>query len=172
MADRRVNDHEETPMRRPNFLPLMPFLAVLALALPAPAAADAPVKVSSIDTSGPFVDDETCTFTITTTVERRRTIFTFADGDVRRHTHLVVATSANGKTLVERDAFSVSVDSESPDVWIITGAFTHARLLGGGTVALRSGRILYDVHADQILDPRPGPHRTDPADVVCDLLSA
>jgi hypothetical protein len=158
-------------MRRLTHLMLLPVVAAVALVLAASAAADAPAKVTSTVTFGPFVDDETCAFPITTTVERTRTTLTFADGDITRHTQLVVTSSANGRTLLERDAFNVFIDSDSSDVWVITGSFTHARLLGDGTIALQSGRILYDVNADQIIDPHPGPHPTTLQDVVCDVLA-
>jgi hypothetical protein len=164
-----VKPRKEKPMYRRTFL-LVSALAAVALVLAAPAAADAPVRVSSTVILGPFVDDEACAFPITTMVERTRATLTFGDGDVQSHTQLVVTTSANGKTLVERDAFSVFIASDSPDVWVITGSFTHARLLGDGTIALQSGRIVYDVQADQISDPHPGPHPTGLVDVVCDVL--
>jgi hypothetical protein len=157
-------------MRRLTYRVGLPALAVLALIAAAPAAADAPTKETSTVTFGPFVDDEACSFPITVTVERTRTTLSFENGVIRRHTELVVTTSANGKTLIERDAFNVFMDSDS-GVWVITGSFTHARLLGDGTIALQSGRIVYDVNADQIIDPHPGPHPSTLQDVVCDVLA-
>ena len=61
------------------------------------------LKETSTITFGPFVDDEACEkFGITVTVERTRTTITFADGDIWRHTELLVTSSANGKTFTER----------------------------------------------------------------------
>ncbi len=159
-------------MRRLTYLLLLPILAGVALVLVAPAAADTPSKVTSTVTFGPFVDDETCAFALTTTVERTRTTLTFADGDIKRHTELIVTVTANGKTLIERDDYNVFIDSDSPDVWVITGSFTHVRLLGDGTIALQSGRIAYDPQTDTIIDLHPGPHPTRLEDVVCDALAA
>lgn len=158
-------------MRRLTYPLLVPVVAAMALVLAGTAGADAPTKVTSTDPFGPFVDDETCAFPITTTGERTRTTLTFADGDIKRHTQLVVTSSANGKTLIGRDAFNVFIDSASPNVWVITGSFTHTRLLGDGTIALQSGRILYDVIADRIIDSHLGPHPSTLEDVVCDVLA-
>ena len=159
-------------MRNPNnpFL-LTALVAALALVLAAPAAAEAPTKETSTVTFGPFLDDETCSFPITVTVKRTRTTTSFADADIKRHTQLVVASSANGKTLIERDTFNVFIDADEPTVWVITGTFTHARLHGDGTIALQSGQVLYDVLADQVIDQHPGPHPNRLEDIVCDALS-
>lgn len=159
-------------MRRLTYLVLIPALASGILFAVEPAAADAPLKETSTVAFGPFVDDEACAFPITTTGERTRTILTFANGDIKRHIELVVIVTANGKTLVDRDAYNVFIDSDLPDVWVITGSFTHARLLGDGTIALQSGRIVYDPRTDTIIDLRPGPHPNRLEDVVCDALAA
>jgi len=160
-------------MRRLTYLLLLPLLAALAaLIIAAPAASQAPTKVISTVTFGPIVDDESCSFPLTATVERTRTTLTFADGDIKRHTELVVTVAANGKTLIDRDHYNVLIDSDSPDVWVITGSFTHARLQGDGTIALQSGRIVYDPQTDTITDLHPGPHPTRLEDVVCDALAA
>jgi hypothetical protein len=159
-------------MRRLSYLILSPAIAALVLVLAAPAAADAPSKETSTVPFGPFVDDETCAFPITTTGERTRTTLTFADGDIKRHIELLITSAANGKTLIERDAYNIFINSEAPDVWVITGSFTHARLQGDGTIALQSGRIVYDAKTDTIIDPHPGPHPTSLENVVCDALSA
>jgi hypothetical protein len=158
-------------MRRLTYL-LLPVLAALALIMAAPAAADAPTNVTSTVTFGPIVDNESCSFPLTATVERTRTTLTFADGDIKRHTELVVTVTANGKTLIERDDYNVFIDSDSPDLWVITGSFTHARLHDDGTIVLQSGRIVYDPETDTITDLHPGPHPSRVEDVVCDALAA
>ena len=157
---------------------LIPILVAAALALAAgtPANADAPTKVTTQVTFGPFVDNETCTFPITTTVDRTRTTLTFASGDVKRHVDLIVTISANGKTWIDRDSYDIFIDHSSPDLWVITGAFTHAGLEGGGIIFLESGRILYDAATDEIIDTHAGPHGTgaDPdvyAATVCANLA-
>jgi hypothetical protein len=73
--------------------------------------------------------------------------------------------------VIERDRFSVFIDHAAPDVWQITGTFTHARSGSGGTVALQSGRLLYDAVADVVVDTHPGPHPTDSAGVLCASLA-
>jgi hypothetical protein len=88
-----------------------------------------------------------------------------------RRADLRVTSSANGKDLLERDAFNVFIDHTTPDLWVITGAFTHARISGDRTVALQSGRLLYDVESDVVTDAHPGPHPTDVADVLCTSLA-
>jgi hypothetical protein len=158
-------------MRRLTYVLVLPVLAAVALVAAAPAAADAPTIQRSTVTLGPFVDDETCAFRLTSVVERRRTTLTFANGDIKRHTELVVTITANGKTLIDRGDYNVFIDSNAPDVWVITGSFTHDRLLGDGTIALQSGRILYDPETDTIIDLHPGPHPTRLEDVVCDALA-
>lgn len=140
----------------------------LALVLATPAAANAPptIETSSV-TFGPFVDDETCTFPFSVTVERTRRTFGYADGDIRRHTNLVVTSSANGRTIVQRNAFNVFIDADSPTQWVITGVFEKAQLRGR-TLWLESGRLVYDLEADQVIDANPGP-LAEPPD-VCELL--
>jgi hypothetical protein len=101
-------------------------------------------------------------------VERKRRTIEYADGDVKRHTDLVVTSTANGKTLVQRNSFNVFIDAESPTVWVITGVFERAQLRGR-TLWLESGRLTYDLEADQVIDSHPGP-LADPPD-VCDLLA-
>jgi hypothetical protein len=158
-------------MRRLAYVLVLPVLAAVTLVAAAPAAANAPTIQRSTVTFGPFVDNETCAFPLTTMVERRRTTLTFDNGDITRHTELVVTITANGKTLIDRGNYNVFIDSGAPAVWVITGSFTHDRLLGDGTIALQSGRILYDPETDTIIDLHPGPHPTRLEDVVCDALA-
>jgi hypothetical protein len=131
-------------------------LAAAALVLAAPAAGDAPAKETSTVILGPFVDDETCLFSIRSTVERTSTTIQYANGDVKRHTALIVTSSANGKTIVSRNAFNVFIDADSPTHWVITGVFEKAQL-HGRTLRLQSGRLFYDLEADEVSDSHPGP---------------
>ena len=155
-------------MRRPTYVLLLPVLAGVALVVAAPAAADAPTIEASTVTFGPFVDDETCTFPFTVTVERTRTTIYYANGDIKRHTDLIVTSSANGKTVVQRAPLNVFIDADSPTVWVITGVLEKAQL-HGRTLWLESGRLVYDLDADQVIDPHPGP-LAEPPD-VCQLLA-
>jgi hypothetical protein len=143
----------------------------LALAVSGTAAATPPTHVTDTR-SFSFIDDETCPFAVSTTVDRVRTVTTFENGDQQRHVRLSVTSSANGKIWIERDAYTVFVSSASPDTWVIAGDFTRARLVGGGTVVLESGRIAYDLASDTITDLHPGPHGTDPAAPMCAALAA
>jgi hypothetical protein len=154
-------------MRRLTYVLLLPVLAAVAVVVAAPAAAEAPTIETSTVTFGPFVDDETCAFPFTVTVERKRRTISYANGDIKRHTDLIVTSSANGKTEVQRNSFNVFIDAESPTVWTITGVFEKAQL-HGRTLWLQSGRLVYDVEADQVIDAHPGP-LAEPPD-VCDLL--
>jgi hypothetical protein len=154
-------------MRRLIYVLLLPALVGVALVVSAPAAADAPTIERSTVTFGPFVDDETCAFPFSVTVERTRTTISYANGDVKRHTELVVTSSANGKSVVQRNSFNVFIDAESPTVWVITGVFEKAQLQGR-TLWLQSGRLLFDLEADQVIDSHPGP-LSEPPD-VCELL--
>lgn len=154
-------------MRRLSYLILLPAAVALALVLAAPAAADPPTIETSSTTFGPFVDDETCTFPFTVIVERKRRTIEYDGGDIKRHTDLIVTSTANGKTVVQRNSFNVFIDAESPTVWVITGVFEKAQL-NGRTLWLESGRLAYDLEADQVIDSHPGP-LADPPD-VCDLL--
>jgi hypothetical protein len=63
------------------------------------------------------VDDE-CRFPIQVTVERTSRTTVYADGDVQRHTMLVVTSSANGRTVVSRNSFNVFIDADSPTMMI------------------------------------------------------
>jgi hypothetical protein len=154
-------------MRQLPFVLLFPVLAAVALVLAAPAAGDVPAKETSSVTFGPFVDDETCAFPLTVEVERTRTTLDYANGDIKRHTELIVTTSANGKTLVGRNAFNVFIDADSPTLRVITGVFEKAQL-HGRMLRLQSGRLSYDLEADEVTDTHPGPLAEPPE--VCALL--
>ena len=152
-------------MYRPAYVLLVPVLVGVMLIAAAPAAADAPIVETSTVT---FVDDETCGFPFSVTVERKRSTMEYADGDIRRHTDLVVTSSANGKTVIGRNSFNVFIDADSPNVWVITGVFEKAQLRGR-TLWLQSGRLLFDLEADRLVDSHPGP-LAEPPD-VCELLA-
>ena len=155
-------------MPRLTYALLLPVLAAVALVVAAPAAADAPTIERSTVTFGPFVDDETCTFPFSDTVERTRTTIIYENGDIKRHTDLTVTASANGKTVIQRNSYNVFIDADSPTQWVITGVFEKAQL-HGRTLWLESGRLVYDLEADQVNDPHPGP-LAEPPD-VCQLLA-
>ncbi len=155
-------------MPRLTYALLLPVLAAVTLVVAAPAAADAPTIERSTVTFGPFVDDETCTFPFSQTVERTRTTITYENGDIKRHTDLTVTASANGKTEIQRNSYNVFIDADSPTQWVITGVFEKAQL-HGRTLWLESGRLVYDLEADQVNDPHPGP-LAEPPD-VCQLLA-
>jgi hypothetical protein len=154
-------------MRRMTYVLGLPALVAVALMTAAPAAADPPAIETSTVTFGPFVDDETCAFPFTVSVERKRRTIEYADGDIKRHTELIVTSSANGKSVVQRNSFNVFIDAASPTVWVITGVFEKAQLQGR-TLWLQSGRLLFDLEADQVIDSHPGP-LAEPPD-VCELL--
>jgi hypothetical protein len=154
-------------MRRPTYVLLLPVLATLALVVATSAAAEAPTIETSTVTFGPFVDDETCTFPFHVTVEQTRRTIRYENGDIKRHTQLIVTASANGKSVVQRNAFNVFIDADSPTQWVITGVFEKAQL-HGRTISLVSGRLAYDLEADHVIDAHPGP-LAEPPD-VCQLL--
>lgn len=155
-------------MRKSIQAVLIPILVGLALVAAAPAAADAPATATSTVTFGPFVDNETCAFPITVTVDRTRRTTSYANGDARRHTQLIVTASANGKTVLNRNAFNVFIDADSLADWVITGVFEKAQVQGR-TIWLQSGRLVFDLEADELVDPNPGPlaEATD----TCELLA-
>jgi hypothetical protein len=142
-------------------------IAAVSLVPAAPAAADAPTKQTT-HAEFALVDDETCAFPFDVTVDRTRTVTTFANGDVKRHTELIVTFSTSGATIVDRASFNVFVSADSTDVWVITGTFFHPQLKGEGTLYVQSGRLLYDVAADQVIDA----HHHGSYPNVCAALSA
>jgi hypothetical protein len=154
-------------MRRLTYVLLLPALVGVALVVAASAAAEAPTIETSTVTFGPFADDETCAFPFSVTVEGKRTTISYESGDIKRHSNLIVTSSANGKTVIGRNSFNVFIDAESPTVWVITGVFEKAQV-HGRTLWLESGRLVYDVEADQVIDSHPGP-LAEPPD-VCELL--
>jgi len=148
---------------------------LVVLLSPGPAAAkpvcppDAPPSFPCvIPIDDHFVDDETCAFPFSVTVERTRTTISYANGDIKRHTDLVVTSSANGKTVIGRNSVNVFIEAESPTVWVITGVFEKAQL-HGRTLWLQSGRLLFDLEADQVSDAHRGP-LSEPPD-VCQSLA-
>ncbi len=154
-------------MRRLTYVLLLPVLVAVALLAAAPAAADAPTIERSTVTFGPFVDAETCAFPFSVTVERTRTTIYYENGDIKRHTDLIVTASANGKTVIQRNAYNVFIAADSPTVWVITGVFEKAQL-HGRTLWLESGRLVYDLETDEVSDAHPGP-LAEPPD-ICQLL--
>jgi hypothetical protein len=146
---------------------LLPVLVAVALVMAAPAGADAPTIERSTVTFGPFIDDETCAFPFSQTVERTRTTITYENGDIKRHTDLIVTASANGKTEIQRNSYNVFIDADSPTQWVITGVFEKAQL-HGRTLWLESGRLVYDLETDHVSDAHPGP-LAEPPD-ICQLL--
>lgn len=156
-------------MRHLSYLILLPAAVTLALVLASSAAANAPTIETSAVTFGPFVDDESCTFPFSVTLERTRTTIYYANGDIKRHTELIVTSSANAKSVIGRNTFNVFIDADSPTQWVITGVFEKAQL-HGRTIWLQSGRLVYDLEADQVTDAHPG-SLAEPPD-VCQLLGS
>ena len=136
-------------------------IATLVLVVAAPALADAPDKATDIRQLGPFVDDETCSFPITVTVERVATTTTFANGDWKRHVDLTVVQTANGHTAVETDKWDIFVDHLDPDNWKMTGRYGQA-FLDGKLLYLQSGLIGYNDATETLTDPQPGPNGAVP----------
>jgi hypothetical protein len=148
---------------------LAALVAGIALVAAAPALADAPVKTTNVLHLGPFVDDETCAFPITFTVDRTRTVTTFANGDSTRHVDLTVVQTANGHTAIETDKFDVFIDHADPTNWKITGRFGQT-FLDGKLIYLQSGLISYNPVTDTLADPHPGPMSVVPD--ACTILAA
>ncbi len=139
---------------------------VVALALSAglgnaAAKADGPTTTADTLHLGPFVDTDTCSFPITTTVDRARTTTTFDNGDVKRHVDLTVVQTANGHTAVETDAWNVFIDHTDPAAWTLTGRFGQL-FLDGRLIYLQSGLIGGDPFTGVLTDPHPGPAGTYP----------
>ena len=148
---------------------LAALVAGIALIAAAPALADAPVKTTSVFHLGPLVDDETCPFPITFTVDRTRTVLRLANGDAIRHVDLRVVQVANGHTAIETDRFDVFVDHADPNNWKITGRFGQI-FLDGDLIYLQSGLISYNPVTDTLADPHPGPLSVFPN--ACTILAA
>ncbi len=148
---------------------LAALVAGSALIAATPALEDAPVKTTSLFHLGPLVDDETCAFPITFTVDRTRTVLTLANGDAIRHVDLTVVQVANGHTAIETDRFDVFLDHADPNNWKITGRFGRI-FLDGNLIYLQSGLISYNPVADTLADPHPGPMSVFPD--VCTILAA
>lgn len=150
--------------------------AAASLILAAPAEAAAPERATShIAFSG--LDDEAtaaCGFDVYFALDRTRVVTTYENGDVRRHTQLILSWSANGKSVVEKATFNVMIASGSA-TWTIVGAFAHQRMNGEGTISLVSGRLFFDAETGELADPNPGPHALDDAEAlaqICQLLAA
>ena len=139
-----------------------------ALVVAAPALANAPTTATSVLQFGPEIDDETCQFPITVTVDRTRTTTTFDNGDVKRRVDLTVVQTANGHTAIETDTWNIFIDHTTPDAWKLTGRFGQI-FLDGQLVYLQSGLISYDPNTDTLTDPHPGPAGTYPD--VCAILA-
>jgi len=139
----------------PKFV-LVSFIVAAALAAALPAFGDAPTKTTNVLHLGPFVDTDTCSFPITTTVDRTRVDTTFANGDVSRHAELTVVQTANGHTAIEEDHFNVFVDHANPTNWKITGLWGRITL-DGNLIYVESGLLSFDTVDGLIDDPHPGP---------------
>ena len=156
-------------MPRLTYIPLLAALAALALVLAAPAMADGPSKNTNVLHLGPFVDDETCAFPVTVTVDRVRTDTTFANGDVKRHVDLTVVQSANGHTALETDSWNVFIDHADPTNWKLTGRWGQV-WLDGSLIYVQTGLIGFDLLTGALSDPHVGPLGTYPD--PCSILAA
>ena len=142
--------------------------AGVALVVAAPALANAPTTATSVLQFGPEIDDETCQFPITVTVDRTRTTTTFDNGDVKRRVDLTVVQTANGHTAIETDTWNIFIDHTTPDIWKLTGRFGQI-FLDGHLTYLQTGLISYDPNTDTLTDPQPGPAGSYPD--VCAILA-
>jgi hypothetical protein len=131
-------------------------VSAAALAAAMPALADPPTTTTNVLRLGPFVDTDTCSFPITTTVDRTRIDTTFSNGDVNRHVELTVVQTANGHTAVEDDHFNVFIDRADPSNWKITGRFGQITV-DGKLNYLQSGLLSFDTETGLVTDQRPGP---------------
>jgi hypothetical protein len=130
--------------------------AAATLAAAMPALADPPATTTSVLRLGPFVDTDTCSFSITTTVDRIRVDTTFSNGDVNRHVELSVVQTANGHIAIEDDHFNVFIDHTDPSNWKINGRFGQITL-DGRLIYLQSGLLSFDAQTGLITDQQPGP---------------
>jgi hypothetical protein len=148
---------------------LLTALAVAAaLTTAATAAAAAPITSTSVLHLGPFADTDTCSFPITTTVDRTRTTTTFDNGDVKRHVDVTVVQTANGHTAVETDVWNVFIDHADPTAWKLTGRFGQL-FLDGRLIYLQSGLIGFDPLTGDLTDPHVGPAGVYPD--ACTILA-
>jgi hypothetical protein len=146
-------------------------ITALAAAAALVAAGSATAAAPSTTTSTlhlDFVDTDTCSFPIATTVDRTRTTTTFDNGDVKRHVDLTVVQKANGHTAVETDTWNVFIDHTDPAAWALTGRFGQI-FLDGRLIYLQSGLIGYDPLTGELTDRHAGPAGTYPDD--CAILA-
>jgi hypothetical protein len=149
---------------------LITMLAVAAAAVltAGTAAAAAPTRTTDTLHLGSFTDTDTCSFPITTTVDRTRTITSFENGDVTRHIDLTVVQTANGHSAIETDVWNVFINHTDPSAWTLTGRFGQI-FLDGRLIYLQSGLIGFDPFTGELTDPHAGPAGTYPD--VCTILA-
>lgn len=147
---------------------LITALAVAAALVAAGTAAAAAPSTTTSTLHLDFVDTDTCSFAISTTVDQTRTITTFDNGDVKRHIDLTVVQTANGHTAIETDIWNVFIDHTDPTAWKLTGRFGQI-FLDGHLIYLQSGLIGYDPSTGELTDPQAGPAGTYPDD--CAVLA-
>jgi hypothetical protein len=147
---------------------LVMLAAGAALVVAAPALANAPTTTTNVLQFGPEIDDETCQFPITVTVDRTRTTTTFDNGDVKRRVDLTVVQTANGHTAIETDTWNIFIDHTTPDTWKLTGRFGQISL-DGRLIYIQTGLISYNPNTDTLTDPHPGPAGEYPD--VCAILA-
>jgi hypothetical protein len=141
-------------MRR---LTLLLTIVLTPLALAGTALADAPTKTTISSGPDTFVVGDLCSFPITITDTRTVTTMTFDNGDVQRHVRVDATLSANAKSVSENDSVNVFIDTNSPSVRTIIGAFTRISVPGAGILVLEAGRIVFDLATGVILF-EAGPH--------------
>jgi hypothetical protein len=147
---------------------LISVLAIAAALVGASSAAAAAPTTTTNALHLSFVDIDTCSFPITTTVDQTRTTTTFDNGDVKRHVDLIVVQTANGHSAVETDVWNVFVDHADPAAWKLTGRFGQL-FLDGRLIYLQSGLIGFDRFTGVLTDPHLGPAGTYPDD--CAILA-
>ncbi|MEY2515350.1 MAG: hypothetical protein QOJ89_2708 [bacterium] len=160
-------------MRR---LILVGALAIVGIAA-TPAAATAPMR-GSFDHSNSFVDDEVCAaapwgFDVSATEHEYGTFHIFVDGagefvKAIVHNNYDATISANGKTIVERDTWQITVYADGTSRF--TGSSVHIQG-PGGIVVRDAGQVVFD--ADGNVSYSRGPHEQLVDDVsFCPALAS
>jgi hypothetical protein len=122
-------------------------LGFAVLMFAAIASAAAPTKESNTF-SDTFVDTDTCPgVTINGSFTETDTIITFSATSVQIHVSEVVQLSANGKTVIDNDHFTIMLDPTTT-VNKYVGTVFNIQAPGVGNLLVDAGNIIFDFSTD------------------------
>ncbi len=130
--------------------------ALVAMSV-APAFADTPTVEKFSDQSSGIAPglSAACGFTVMHDTTLQGTNISYPDGSGQLSEQVLTYWTANGKTIIERDAFSISTATDG--TLTLSGANYMAYQEGSGLVVVDAGRLIFGSDGDLVGESGPHP---------------